>query len=337
MIATTRLWLAIVSAIGVGAAALLATHAGLGSIYAALDDVGWLGLAWVCMLQFGALMLCAAAWKLVADDATFLSCLTARCIRDGVSHLAGIIPVAGEVAGARALSVLGASAGVAAASTVVDVAIEALAQAIYTVIGLMPLLFLVGRDELTHWIIVIAVAIIPIFAAFLVTRYRGALEAAERIVIRIAGVMGFAQPGSDLNVANRVFDLYQRRRRIWLATLLHVAAWGMGAVQVWAAGQAMDRPLSPGEALAIESLVYAARGMFFFVPWAAGVQEGAFVLVGAVLGIDAAGAIALSLVLRARDILIGVPSILAWYTAEGWQRWLNRVPVVQRRKGWEQD
>src|SRR5262249_7787064 len=206
MLASTRLGLAVVAAVGVGVTALLATHAGLAAIYAALDDVGWLGLAWVCMLQLGSLILCAAAWKLVADDTTFLSCLTARCIRDGVSNLAGIIPVAGEVAGARALTVLGASAGVAAASTGVGRAIESLAQAIYTIIGLMPLLFLVGRDELTHWIIVIAVAIIPIFAAFLVTRHRGALEAAERIVMRIAGVMGFGRAGSDLNVAGRVFD-----------------------------------------------------------------------------------------------------------------------------------
>src|SRR5690348_11384510 len=110
MLASTRLWIAILSAVGVAGAALLATHAGLGSIYGALDDVGWLGIAWVCMLQLGSLMLCAGAWKLVADDTTFLSCLTARCIRDGVSNLAGIIPVAGEIAGARALSLLGASA-----------------------------------------------------------------------------------------------------------------------------------------------------------------------------------------------------------------------------------
>jgi len=331
MLASTRLGLAIVAALGVGVMAVLATHAGLGAIYAALDDVGWLGLAWVCMLQLGSLMLCAAAWKVVADHTNFLSCLTARCIRDGVSNLAGIIPVAGEVAGARALALLGATAGVAAASTVVDLAVESLSQAIYTIIGLLPFLFLVGRDEVTQWLIAIAVAIMPICAAFIVTRRRSALEAAERIIIRIARAMGLAQAGSQLGLAGRVLDLYQRRRRIWLAVLLHLAAWFMGAVQVWAAAQAMDRPLTPGEALAIESLAYAARGAFFFVPWGAGVQEGAFVLVGAVLGIDAAGAIALSLVLRARDILIGVPAIIVWYTAEGWQRWLKRVRIPTRK------
>src|SRR5262249_58342047 len=124
MLASTRLGLAIVAALGVGVMAVLATHAGLGAIYAALDDVGWLGLAWVCMLQLGSLMLCAAAWKVVADHTNFLSCLTARCIRYGGSNLAGIIPVAGEVAGARALRLLGAAARGAARGTGAHPALE---------------------------------------------------------------------------------------------------------------------------------------------------------------------------------------------------------------------
>lgn len=332
MLAKTRLGLALISAVGVGVTALLATYAGLGAISDALDDVGWLGVAWVCMLQLGSLILCAAAWKLIADGASFLSCLTARCIRDGVSNLAGIIPAAGEVAGARALSLLGPPAAVAAASTVVDVALESLSQAIYTIAGLIPLLFLVKRDEATRWLTAIAVALVPIFAAFMITRHRGALEAAERIFIRIASTLGFAKARSDLDLARNVLGLYQRRHRIWLAMLLHIAAWLMGAVQVWAAAQAMDRPLSPAEALALESIVYAARGAFFFVPWGAGIQEGTLVLVGVVLGIDPAAAIALSLVLRARDILIGVPAIVVWYTVEGRQQWLKRVRVVPTRE-----
>jgi len=326
MLATTRLSLALCGALGVGITALLASYAGLGTIYAALDDVGWLGLVWICMLQLGSMALCAAAWKSVADNASFLSCLTARFIRDGVSNLAGIIPAVGEVAGARALSLLGASAGVAAASTVVDVAIESLAQAIYTIVGLIPLVFLVQPDEVTRWLAAIAVATAPIFAVFVITRRRGALRLVERIITRIAHVLGFPAPNLDLS--RNVLDIYQRRRHVWLALLLHLAGWFMSAVQLWAAAQALDRPLSPGDALALQSLAYAARGAFFFVPWGLGVQEGTFVLVGAVLGVDPASALALSLILRARDILLGLPAIIVLYTAEGRRRWLLvRVPT----------
>jgi putative membrane protein len=328
MLATTRLSLVLCGALGIGVIAVLAAHAGLATVYGALDDVGWLGLAWVCMLQLGSMAFCAAAWKSVAGDTSFLSCLTARFIRNGVSNLAGIIPVIGEVAGARALSLLGATAGIAAASTVVDVAIESLAQAIYTMIGLIPLVLVVHPDELARWLGAVVVAIAPIFAVFLVIRRRGALMAAERFIVRIARMLRLPDAGANLDLARNVLDIYQRRRHLWLALLLHLAGWFMSAVQLWAAAQALDRPLSAGEALALQSLAYAARGAFFFVPGGFGVQEGTFVLVGVVLGVDPASALALSLILRARDILLGLPAIMVWYTAEGRRRWqLVRVPT----------
>jgi len=326
MLATTRLSLALCAALGVGVIAVLAAYAGLGTVFRAFDDLGWTGLVGICMLQLGAMALCAAAWKSVADEASFLFCLTARFIRTGVSNLAGVIPTVGEVAGARTLSLLGIGAGVAAASTVVDAAIEALAQAIYTIIGLIPLVFLVRPDELTRWLMVIAVATGPIFAAFMVTRHPGALRLAERLIARIARVLGF--PATNFDLSRNVLEIYRRRRHVWLALLLHLAGWFMSAVQLWVAAWLLKWPLSPGDALALQSLAYAARGAFFFVPVGLGVQEGTFVLVGAVLGVDAASALAFSLILRARDILLGLPAILVWYGFEGRQRWLLvRVPT----------
>lgn len=331
MLTTARLNLALSGALGIGVIAALAVHAGLGTIYRALDHVGWLGLAWVCMLQLGSMAFCAAAWKSVAEDTSFLSCLAARFIRNGVSNLAGIVPVLGEVAGARALSLLGATTAIAAASTVVDVALESLSQAIYTLIGLIPLVLVVHPDELTRWLGAIVVAMAPIFAVFVITRRRGALRAAERIIVRVARTLGFSDAGATLDLERNVLDIYERHRHVWLALLLHLAGWFMSAVQLWAAAQALDRPLSAGEALALQSLAYAARGAFFFVPGGFGVQEGAFVLVGVVLGVDPASALALSLVLRARDILLGLPALMLWYTAEGRRRWhLVRMPTTTK-------
>src|SRR5262249_17957811 len=170
------------------------------------------------------------------------------------SNLAGIIPGIGEVAGARALSLLGVTAGIAAASTVVDVALESLSQAIYTMAGLVPLLLLVQPDQVTRWLLAIAVAIAPICAAFVVTRRRGALQAAERIINRIARLLGFSGVGQSLDLTRNVLDIYQRHRHVWLALLLHLGGWFMSAVQLWAAAQALDRPLSVGEALALQSI-----------------------------------------------------------------------------------
>ena len=322
-----RIGLAVVTFLSVALATALAAQTGLAAVLDALRDVGLLGLVWVCVLQFVSLGLCAAALWLVSDGLSFGSCLTARWIRDGASNLIAVVPGIGEIAGARAMALFGAGAGIAAAATVVDVAIEALSQALYTLIGLVPLFLNVEHDEATHRLGAIAVATVPVVAVYLVTRHQGALGTMERIIVRVARAFNLSEVAADLNMARNVHALYGRHRRIALAVAVHLAAWVMGAVQVWAAAQAMDRPLSPEAALVLESLVYAARGALFIVPWGAGVQEGGFVLVGAVLGLDAAGAIALSLVLRARDALLGTPAVLLWYAAEGRERWFKRGRV----------
>ena len=58
----TRTGLTMVTIVGALLATALAARAGLPAIVDALMDLGWLGLVWVCVLQMGSLLLCAAAW-----------------------------------------------------------------------------------------------------------------------------------------------------------------------------------------------------------------------------------------------------------------------------------
>ncbi len=74
----------------------------------------------------------------------------------------------------------------------------------------------------------------------------------------------------------------------------------------------------------LESLILAVRASAFFVPGALGVQEGAFVLLGAVIGLSPEVALALSLIKRFRELVIGVPALLVWQFAEGRQMLLYR-------------
>jgi hypothetical protein len=79
----------------------------------------------------------------------------------------------------------------------------------------------------------------------------------------------------------------------------------------------MGHPIGLAEAVALESLMHALRGVAFMVPWSVGVQEGGYVVVGALFGIGPEAALALSLVKRARDLILGVPALLAWQLVEG--------------------
>ena len=284
---------AVVFLAGVALAAALAVHAGLGATAHALEAIGWPGLVAVGVLQLLSLAFCAGAWRLVAEGASLGVCFIARWIRDG-----------------------GSSAGAAAASTIVDVAIEALAQALYTVVAFVLLLPHLTIVQAPKWTFIVALGIIPILLMFWISRDRRALGLVQKVGLRLAKVMG-VEGDRPFDLAGAVQTIYARRGRISGALGLHLLAWGVAAAQIWLAARGMGHPLSLADSTALAGLVSAARSAFFLVPWAAGVQEGGFLLVGGALGLDPAVAIAMSFVLRARDVLVGAPAILVWYLAEG--------------------
>jgi len=301
---------------GVALAAALAVHAGLDATLRAIGDVGWFGLAEVCLLQLFALTLCGLAWWAVTHGAGLRACLISRWIRDGASNLIGFIPAVGEGISARALTVFGgSSAGDAAAATIVDVAIEALAQALYTLVAFILLLPHLDGAEARRWGAIVALTTIPILLMFAISRHRGALGLGQKIGMQLARIMGVE--GGHFHLADAVHAIYLRGPRIGASLALHLTGWALGAAQIWVAARGMSEPLGVADAIALAGLVSAARSAFFLVPWSAGVQEGGFLLVGAALGMDPAAAIALSLVLRARDVVVGAPAILIWYLAEG--------------------
>ena len=73
--------------------------------------------------------------------------------------------------------------------------------------------------------------------------------------------------------------------------------------------------------LVIESLLYAARSIAFAVPNAVGVQEGAYILLGASFGLSPETALALSLLKRARDLTFGLPALVTWQFLESGRLW----------------
>ncbi len=302
---------------GVGLAAVLAVHAGAGSIVHALQSIGVIRLICVCLLQLIALALCAAAWRCVAKETTLAACLLARWIRDGASNLVGFIPAIGEAISARVLTQLGVtSAGAAAAGTIVDVATEALAQAAFTIMGLVLLWPHLKLAQTGQWVLIVAATLVPILLMYGLSRFPGALRLGEKLGAQLAGVLGVAPGGAPLNIAAAVKAIYRGRPQVAGGILFHLAAWATSGLQVWVAVQGLPHPLGFGECFALAALVSAARSAFFVVPWGAGVQEGGFMLVGLALGMHAPEAIALSLVLRARDVLVGAPAILLWYLSE---------------------
>jgi hypothetical protein len=79
-------------------------------------------------------------------------------------------------------------------------------------------------------------------------------------------------------------------------------------------------------------MLYAVRSIAFAVPNAVGVQEGAYILLGASFGLTPETALALSLLKRARDLTIGVPALVAWQLLESGRLW-RRIAGLQGEEG----
>ena len=110
--------------------------------------------------------------------------------------------------------------------------------------------------------------------------------------------------------------LRRDRAARWRTGLLHLLAWVLGCGETGLALAAMGQAASWQAVFVIESLGMAARSAAFAVPGALGVQEGGFILVAGLYGVFPDTAIALSMVKRARELLVGVPGLLAWQWSE---------------------
>jgi len=71
----------------------------------------------------------------------------------------------------------------------------------------------------------------------------------------------------------------------------------------------------------VESLIFTLRSVAFVVPGALGVQEVGYLALAPVAGISPEALLALSLAKRARDVAIGLPTLIAWQLLEARGIW----------------
>jgi glycosyltransferase involved in cell wall biosynthesis len=109
----------------------------------------------------------------------------------------------------------------------------------------------------------------------------------------------------------------QRRRGTLLAASgWHLVAWLSQAGETWLVLRLLGVEVSPAAALAIESLAASTRAAAFVIPGGIGVQEGALMAVSAALGIPVPAALALAIIKRGRELLVGAPALAVWAVAE---------------------
>jgi hypothetical protein len=99
---------------------------------------------------------------------------------------------------------------------------------------------------------------------------------------------------------NEIKAMYRRHRTLLLSAWWQMLAWIFGAGEVWLALYFLGHPVTLVEALMLESLGQAVRSAAFAIPASLGAQEGGYMLLGGLLGLDPEIGLALSLAKRVR-------------------------------------
>src|SRR5579863_5434932 len=129
--------LPIVAAIaGVTAMAALVGYFGAGAVLHSLLAIGGAGFVAICAIHLALTAVMGLAWRALLPGVPAGKLMWARLVRDSGAEALPLSQVGGYVLGARALTLSGVPGTVAAASTIVDVTLEFVAQLAYTALGL---------------------------------------------------------------------------------------------------------------------------------------------------------------------------------------------------------
>jgi glycosyltransferase 2 family protein len=319
-----------VAILGILLGTVLVGYFGFAAVGRAFAAVGWIGFFAIVAYHIAGMAFLGFCWFLLAPRAApYLAFFWGRLIRDSGSEVLPLSQLGGFVMGARAAMLAGLSGTTAIASTIVDVTLELLGQLGYTAIGLALLAHLRPGTPLVGWGAIGLAGGLAAILGFIALQRRGS-GLVERALWRVARRWSQAAVTGVQPVHDQLAAIYRRRGALGLGGLLHLAAWLASSVEAWIALHLMRADPGMVAVIAIESLLYAVRSVAFAVPNAVGVQEGAYIMLGAGFGLSPDIALALSLLKRARDLAIGVPALLAWQLLESRRLLAASAPVVVR-------
>ncbi len=284
-----------------------------------LGAIGW-GLGAILLVEVLNVLLNTWGWSLgfPAGERRVSArrLLAIRMAGDGVNYLTPSATVGGELLRVR---LLGADAPLALRWASVSAAKlgQTVGQAIFILLGLTLVLpRLVGAAPWVGWLGG-TIAAILVALAFVWLIHRG-LWASLRGVARRLGVRQFlpsawAEHGRDLDAALRRLGGI----RVVAGLACFVAAWSVGAVEIYLILLLAGARLDWHTCLALEAGSALIDGILFFVPAKVGTQEGGKVVLFAALGLDPARGLTVGVVRRIRELIyagLGLAA-LGWLTA----------------------
>lgn len=330
MIRRLGIWPAVFALLGLALFTGTIAFLGWGDVMHALEKISLTGF----MAYLGVQMMIVAglslAWRLLLRKragGTFFLLYWGRMVRDSAGQFLPFSHIGGFIVGARAIALHGVSFADAAASTLADVTLEFLAELVFVAIGILCLVGIAPHSELVLPMTFGLGCAIAGGAAFLLMQ-KGMNRMFSGLAMRIAGRSADGAAIGMQRLQDALDAIYARRLRLAGAAFMHLVCWFGTGLASYVAFDALGHPIPLIDALSIEALLHAILATGFFVPGRIGVQEAAYTLLGAVFGIPPDIALSVSLLRRARDLIIAIPVLLVWQGLEA-----RRLQPVAGRSG----
>jgi len=305
--------------VGFALAIALIAHYGFGAVLSAFTAAGT-GILWVSLFHLVPMAINTRAWQILvpgARTAPFGFMMRVNWIREGLNALVPLAGVAGDIVSIRLMLKRGMRSTPAVISLVLDMTLTIVIRYAWSIVGVALLLERTNAATASGRSLVALLAFLPILAALLVAQRVGLFGLIARMIhVLFSGRWpGLASRTARLDRALR--HAYRRRTRVLRSCAWQLAGGVAGGCEIWLTLYILGHPVSFLDAMIIETMTQAIVSAAFMVPGALGVQEGGFLVIGSLLGIAPEISLALALVRRARDVILFVPALVAWQTAEG--------------------
>lgn len=296
---------------------VLVFHTGVDAVGQALAPVGW-GIVPIVLTHAVPMAFDIVAWRVlfVATAPPLSTLIKARWIGEAANNLLPVAQLGGDLVRIRLVTLAGTKTVDATASVLADLTLGAFAQILFGVSGALLLAAWHGAQS-----------IMPILGGFLLfgsgigVFYWFQRGRPFHFVWRVLGSLSL-KPGwvAKLGRAEPFHDaldaIYANRAGVRRSCFLHLVGWVAGSVEIYVSLQFLGHPGTWTEAFILESLAQAGRSAAFPVPGGLGVQEASFLAVGTMLGLAPSTCLALALLRRGRDVILGVPALAAYWLIE---------------------
>jgi putative membrane protein len=309
---------------------ILLVRQGVMSVGAAIATAGW-AIAGIAAYHFLPIFLDTVAWHVLFPKDVrprWQSLFWMRWIGESISNLVPSAAVGGDIVRARLVTITSNTPmAAAAASVIVDVTLGVITQIVFTLLGLVLLVYATGRTSLVGPTLVGAILGIVAIAGFYIAQRLGLFRFVSVVITRLvksAEWSSLVQSGETLDQSVREF--YARRRGVLGCCLWTIVSLVASSGEILIALHALGAHLSFLNALILQSMAMTVKSAAFPVPGQLGVQESGYLVVGNLLGIPGETAFAISLLARFRDLIVGLPALILWQLIEG--RRLLRVESI---------